>query len=147
MPTTTTAFEDIVMDIIIGIYASTLIPESHKPKYVEYIKAHGMTEKMLLELQKIFTEEERSLSLNIEEKENMVKGLEIIMAEEQKTIDRPMAEIVASVDSYLTNQEQQFKENLKGIEDGMAKAVENVTVSLQKQKEEEIKKKLGIKNK
>ncbi|MDP2691757.1 MAG: hypothetical protein Q8O95_05140 [bacterium] len=119
-------FEESILNIIEAIYASDFIPESHKESYVGYIERNGVTEKMLSELQKIFGQEEQAIHLSLEEKKELLKGLEELIKIEQEKISQPQAEIVVAVENAAQKNVAKFRENLNDIENDLAASFENI---------------------
>ena len=114
------------MDIIEAIYLSTIIPEEHKEQYVSYIEKNGITEKFLSELEKVFAEEQKSIEMDLQEKKELVAGLQQLVAEEKAKNDRPQAEILASVEEFMEGQEKKLKSDLDGIDKTFNMAFEQV---------------------
>ena len=135
-------FEDAVIDIIEGIYLSTLIPDDHKAKYVEYIENNGLTDKMLTELQTLFAKEQEGIAVDLEEKKKLMAELEAYVKSEEEENDETQAAIVASVANYADQQVKSFKRNLDEIEDDLSATVEEFGEAVEKKEEESIRAKL-----
>lgn len=135
-------FEDAVIDIIEGIYLSTLIPDDHKAKYVEYIEHNGLTEKMMTELQALFAKEQEGIVVDIEEKKHLMAELEAYVKGEEEQNDETQAAIVASVANYADSQVKSFKRNLEEIEDDLSATLEEFGKGAEKKEEEAIRAKL-----
>lgn len=135
-------FEQIIEDIVRAIYISETIPEDHKQKYVDHIKRNGITEKMITELSKAFAQDEKSVQGQIETNESIIKGLDEVIESEQADIDRPQAEIVASVDTHMEKKKKAFQEGLSNIEQDMSEVLEEVAESAEESEEEAIRAKL-----
>lgn len=136
--------EEAVGDVIEAIYASALIPEDHKTKYVEYIREKGMSDKMIEELQKIFEKEEQEIDQEITDKESLLKELNEIIQQEQSEHDQEQAEIVASVDQYAEKKEGEMKQGLKDIEQAFDQAAETLSEDNEQSQQDAIRAKLGI---
>lgn len=142
MAITQQQFEDAVIDIIEGIYLSTLIPDDHKAKYVEYIESHGLTEKMMSELQTLFAKEQEGIAVDIEEKKQLIAELEAFVKGEEEQNDETQAAIVASVANYADSQVKSFKRNLEELEDDLSATLEEIGEGAEKKEEEAIRAKL-----
>lgn len=142
MAITQQQFEDAVIDIIEGIYLSTLIHDDHKAKYVEYIENHGLTEKMMSELQTLFAKEQEGIAVDIEEKKQLMAELEAFVNGEEEQNDETQAAIVASVANYADSQVKSFKRNLEELEDDLSATLEEIGEGAEKKEEEAIRAKL-----
>ncbi|MDF2379092.1 MAG: hypothetical protein P1V18_02625 [Candidatus Gracilibacteria bacterium] len=138
--------EEAVGDVIEAIYASALIPADHKEKYVDYIREKGMSDKMIEELQKIFEKEEQEIDQEILDKQELLKGLNQIIQEEQSKNDEEQAEIVASVDDFTQKKEEEMGAAMTEIEQGFEKAVEVLEEKEEQSEQDAIRAKLGIDN-
>ncbi len=136
--------EEAVGDVIEAIYASALIPEDHKEKYVEYIREKGMSDKMIEELQKIFEKEAQEIDQDISEKQELLSGLNQIIQQEQSKNDEGQAEILASVDEFAQKKEEEMGAALTEIEQGLEKAVEVLEERGEQSEQDAIRAKLGI---
>jgi len=95
--TTQITHDEAVLKVIEQIYASHSIPESHKQKYVDYIKTNGFTDKMLDELEKFFEDDAKILEEDTSTQKEIVQELNSQIQQEQMKNDEAQAAILSSV--------------------------------------------------
>jgi len=141
MPTDTTSTDPAIL-IIKQIYSSTVIPESHKDKYVDYILNNGFTEKMLGELDKLFAEEAKGLQGDIDDQKKLLSNVDQMMEEEIKSNDDTQAKILYHFDKAMKDDVQKLQAGLKEVEGDMEAEVEKAGKESESSEIEAIKAKL-----
>lgn len=131
-----------VMTIIDQIFASQVIPEAHKVKYVEYIRDNGLTDKMLDELDKLFAQEEADLDASIAGKEAIIAGLDQEIAEERARIDEEQAEMLLAYKKRAERDVQEVKDRLQTLEEEIEDIAEDAQSEAEHEQEEAIRAKL-----
>jgi deoxyribodipyrimidine photolyase len=135
---------DLIMTIIDQIFASQLIPESHKVKYVEYIRDNGLTEKMLDELEKFFTQEAKDLDASIAKKEELIAGLDEKITAERARVDETQAEMLLAYHKRAKQDVKDVKNRLEKLEEEVEDIAEESQQEVEHEEEEAIRAKLGL---
>ncbi len=137
--------QEQIMTIIDQIFASNLIPESHKVKYVEHIRDNGLTEKMLDELEKFFTQEAAELDASIAKKEALVAGLDQEIAAERARVDEEQAEMLLAYHKRAEQDVEDVKNRLEKLEEEIEDIAEESQQEVEHEQEDAIRAKLGLK--
>jgi hypothetical protein len=133
---------DLIMTIVDQIFASKVIPEAHKVKYVEYIRDNGLTEKMLDELEKFFTQESENLDASIAKKEELIAGLDKEISEERARIDEEQAEMLLAYHKRAEQDVEDVKNKLENLEVEIENIAEEGQKEVEHEEEEAIRAKL-----
>lgn len=92
--------DEAAYEVIEKIYLSTVIPESHKDQYVEYIQKNGFNEKMLAELDKFFTQEVENAEATIAESQRLLDELNQEISQEISSNDETKAQMLNAFTDY-----------------------------------------------
>ena len=137
--------DDAAFIIIQQIYDSSVIPENHKDKYVNYILEHGFSEKMITELDKLFAQEEDETKTDIESQEKIIQGLEELVAEEDAKNDQAQAEVLLSTREINQGHVKAVQNEIEQTEKDFEVTFEAMNKEVEKEEVEAIKEKLAKK--
>lgn len=136
---------DAALLIIDQIFASQVIPEGHKVKYVEFIRDNGLTDKMIDELTKLFTEEAQNLEKSIANREKLLEGLDEAIKEERQKVDQTQAEMLYAYHKRAEEDVARVKKGVEKLESELEHIAEEVLEEAETSEEEAIRAKLGLK--
>ncbi|MDP3975996.1 MAG: hypothetical protein Q8P95_03700 [bacterium] len=145
MANTTTQTDSAVLELLTQIYECALIPESHKSKYVDYIKRNGLDVQMLTELEKLFTRELEGLEKDVQESKDIVAKLDQMVVEEDAKNDEMQAQILAATQQRFAQDEKLLQAEMTEAEKEAEGKLEGAEKQGDQQQIGDIRHKLGLK--